>query len=235
MGRHSVSHIAAQQGLSSRSTGVGAAKYVGRVGALALAMGVGAALAGGAGLANADGTTDNGPELRWRRRCAGVARPDRRYGRAAGRRFVPERIGWCQDAQAELADPAKDGAQQRRRPADEAPFRPSRARRCRTGFATRIDCRDSATARGTGQRRRYGGERTGTRAHGTPGPAGARAHRTPGQSARECPADRRHEGFVVDHRRRRGFVRPRKDGGPRRGIPWRCRTSGCGATAPGHG
>ena len=61
MGRHSVSHIAAQQGLSSRSTAVGAAKYVGRVGALALAMGVGAALAGGAGLANADGTTDNGP------------------------------------------------------------------------------------------------------------------------------------------------------------------------------
>jgi len=61
MGRHSVSHIAAQQGLSSRSTAVGAAKYVGRVGALALAMGVGAALSGGAGLANADGATDNGP------------------------------------------------------------------------------------------------------------------------------------------------------------------------------
>lgn len=40
---------------------MGAARYVGRVGALALMLGVGAAVAGGAGLAKADGTTDTSP------------------------------------------------------------------------------------------------------------------------------------------------------------------------------
>jgi hypothetical protein len=53
MGRHSASYIAAQQRLSTGPTALGAAKYVGRVGALALAMGIGAAAIGGAGLANA--------------------------------------------------------------------------------------------------------------------------------------------------------------------------------------
>ena len=61
MGRHSASYIAAQQALSTGPTVARAAKYVGRVGALALAMGVGAAVAGGAGVAHADGTTDGGP------------------------------------------------------------------------------------------------------------------------------------------------------------------------------
>ena len=59
MGRHSVSYIAAQQGLCTESTTVSAARYVGRVGALALAMGVGAAVAGGAGVANAEGPTSD--------------------------------------------------------------------------------------------------------------------------------------------------------------------------------
>jgi hypothetical protein len=62
MGRHSASYIAAQQGLSTGPATLGAAKYVGRVGALALAMGVGAAVVGGAGLANAtDGANATGP------------------------------------------------------------------------------------------------------------------------------------------------------------------------------
>jgi len=60
MGRHSASCIAAQQGLPTAPTAAGAAKHVGRVGALALAMGVGAAVAGGAGLAYAEGSTCNG-------------------------------------------------------------------------------------------------------------------------------------------------------------------------------
>lgn len=60
MGRHSSSDIAARQGFFSGVTGVGSAKYVGRVGALAVALGVGAAVAGGAGLANAEGPADNG-------------------------------------------------------------------------------------------------------------------------------------------------------------------------------
>lgn len=51
MGRHSTAYIAAQQGLSTRPA---AAAYVGRVGALALALGIGAAVAGGTGIANAD-------------------------------------------------------------------------------------------------------------------------------------------------------------------------------------
>lgn len=56
MGRHSASYLAA---LSARPATTSAARYIGRVGALALAMGVGAAMSGGAGLAHADGTTDN--------------------------------------------------------------------------------------------------------------------------------------------------------------------------------
>lgn len=59
MGRHSASYFEAQQTLFTGPPAVGAARYVGRVGALALAMGVGAAVAGGGGLARADGTTDN--------------------------------------------------------------------------------------------------------------------------------------------------------------------------------
>ena len=56
MGRHSASYIAAQQApLGGPATG-SAARYVGRVGGLALALGLGAAVAGGAGLAHADGT-----------------------------------------------------------------------------------------------------------------------------------------------------------------------------------
>jgi hypothetical protein len=61
MGRHSASYIAAHQALSTGTTGVGAARYVGRVGGLALALGIGAAVAGGAGLAHADGTADTKP------------------------------------------------------------------------------------------------------------------------------------------------------------------------------
>lgn len=59
MGRHSASYLAAQQP-DSGSTTLSAAAYVGRVGAVALALGVGAVLAGGAGIANAEGTTDGG-------------------------------------------------------------------------------------------------------------------------------------------------------------------------------
>jgi hypothetical protein len=63
MGRHSASYIAAQQGratASSASTMTGAARFVGRVGGLALALGIGAAVVGGAGIASADGTTGDG-------------------------------------------------------------------------------------------------------------------------------------------------------------------------------
>ena len=52
MGRHSIAYIGAQQGLSARP----AAAFVGRVGALALALGIGAAVAGGPGIARADET-----------------------------------------------------------------------------------------------------------------------------------------------------------------------------------
>ncbi|MCP9272193.1 hypothetical protein [Mycolicibacterium arenosum] len=52
MGRHSIAYIDAQQGLSARP----AAAFVGRVGALALALGIGAAVAGGPGIARADET-----------------------------------------------------------------------------------------------------------------------------------------------------------------------------------
>ena len=61
MGRHSASYVAARHTPSSGTTTAGAAKYVGRVGALALALGVGAAVAGGTGLAHAEDTTDNRP------------------------------------------------------------------------------------------------------------------------------------------------------------------------------
>ena len=62
MGRHSASYLAAQQGLSTRAPARGAAAYVGRVGALALAMGIGVAVVGGPGIAYADesGGTDTG-------------------------------------------------------------------------------------------------------------------------------------------------------------------------------
>ena len=59
MGRHSASGSRARHGLPAEPTAAGAAMFVGRVGAMALALGVGAAIAGGAGIANADGTTDH--------------------------------------------------------------------------------------------------------------------------------------------------------------------------------
>src|SRR4051812_31909849 len=55
MGRHSASYIAAQ-GQPTGSTTSSAARYVGGVGAMALSLWAGAAIAGG-GLANADDTT----------------------------------------------------------------------------------------------------------------------------------------------------------------------------------
>ena len=55
MGRHSASYISAQ-----REHRPEAAAYVGRVGALALALGLGAAVAGGTGIAHAEGTEDGG-------------------------------------------------------------------------------------------------------------------------------------------------------------------------------
>lgn len=58
MGRHSRTEL--QGLLGTRSAAVGAAKYVGRVGALALMLGVGVAVAGGIGLASADDTADGG-------------------------------------------------------------------------------------------------------------------------------------------------------------------------------
>jgi hypothetical protein len=61
MGRHSASYIAEQQALSTGPSAGGAARYVGSVGGLALALGLGAAVAGGAGLAHADGTADAKP------------------------------------------------------------------------------------------------------------------------------------------------------------------------------
>jgi hypothetical protein len=62
MGRHSASYLAVQQRLSAGPTAAGAATYVGRVGSLALALGIGAAVAGGAGIANAEGPADNSPD-----------------------------------------------------------------------------------------------------------------------------------------------------------------------------
>ena len=53
MGRHSASYIAAQQGQSTGPTHAGAAKYVGGVGAVALSLWAGAAIAA-SGVANAD-------------------------------------------------------------------------------------------------------------------------------------------------------------------------------------
>ena len=52
MGRHSVSYIAAQQGPSRRAAQPSGA-HVGRVGLLAFALGVGAAVAGGTAVAHA--------------------------------------------------------------------------------------------------------------------------------------------------------------------------------------
>lgn len=54
MGRHSRSSHAPRHAAVADA---GAANYVGRIGALALALGIGAAVAGGAGVANAEGTT----------------------------------------------------------------------------------------------------------------------------------------------------------------------------------
>ena len=54
MGRHSRSSHAPRHAVVADA---GAANYVGRIGALALALGIGAAVAGGAGVANAEGTT----------------------------------------------------------------------------------------------------------------------------------------------------------------------------------
>ncbi|WP_142271559.1 hypothetical protein [Mycobacterium sp. AT1] len=60
MGRHSKSSHAPRH---AAVTGAGAANYVGRIGALALALGIGAAVAGGAGVAHAEGTTGtDGPK-----------------------------------------------------------------------------------------------------------------------------------------------------------------------------
>ncbi|MDA2889998.1 hypothetical protein PDG61_03660 [Mycolicibacterium sp. BiH015] len=55
MGRHSVSYIAAQQSDSTGSSKIGSsAGYVGRVGLLAVALGIGAAVAGGSAIASAE-------------------------------------------------------------------------------------------------------------------------------------------------------------------------------------
>jgi len=54
MGRHSRSSHAPRHAAVADT---GAANYVGRIGALALALGIGAAVAGGGGVANAEGTT----------------------------------------------------------------------------------------------------------------------------------------------------------------------------------
>jgi hypothetical protein len=53
VGRHSIAYFAARQELSAAPT---AASYIGRVGALAVALGIGAAVAGGGGIAHADDT-----------------------------------------------------------------------------------------------------------------------------------------------------------------------------------
>lgn len=58
MGRHSVSYIAAQQGPSRRAAQPSGA-HVGRVGLLAFALGVGAAVAGGTAVAHADDSAGN--------------------------------------------------------------------------------------------------------------------------------------------------------------------------------
>lgn len=59
MGRHSASYIAAQHRPSTGLSAAGAAAYVGRVGFLAVALGIGAAVAGGTGIAAADGASEN--------------------------------------------------------------------------------------------------------------------------------------------------------------------------------
>src|ERR1700709_2909223 len=56
MRRQSASYIAAQQALSTATTAVGAPRHVRRVGGWAVALGLGAAVVGGAGLSHADGT-----------------------------------------------------------------------------------------------------------------------------------------------------------------------------------
>lgn len=60
MGRHSLSYIAAQQELSQGTApSRHASAYVGRVGLLAVALGIGAAVAGGTAVAGADTDTSN--------------------------------------------------------------------------------------------------------------------------------------------------------------------------------
>lgn len=59
MGRHTASYIAAQHRVSAGSTAPGAAMYVGRIGLLALALGIGAVVAGSTGIASAEGSADN--------------------------------------------------------------------------------------------------------------------------------------------------------------------------------
>lgn len=65
MGRHSLSYIAAQQALSPPLPPVSrTASYVGRVGLLAVALGIGAAVAGGTAIAGADTPSSNGTDDR---------------------------------------------------------------------------------------------------------------------------------------------------------------------------
>lgn len=58
VGRHNASCIEAQKRVSG-ATALSAASFVGRVGSLALALGIGAAIAGGTAIAYAEGPTDN--------------------------------------------------------------------------------------------------------------------------------------------------------------------------------
>ncbi|MDT5150212.1 MAG: hypothetical protein QOI01_1945 [Mycobacterium sp.] len=61
MGRHSAATTHWTLATARVATSGGAARYVGRVGALAVALGVGAAVAGGGGIARADDTTHDSP------------------------------------------------------------------------------------------------------------------------------------------------------------------------------
>jgi hypothetical protein len=61
MGRHSAATTHWTLATARVATSGGAARYVGRVGALAVALGVGAAVAGGGGIASADDTTHDSP------------------------------------------------------------------------------------------------------------------------------------------------------------------------------
>jgi hypothetical protein len=65
MGRHSLSYIAAQQELWAEThTPSRTASYVGRVGRLAVALGIGVAVAGGTAIAGADTPSSNGSDDR---------------------------------------------------------------------------------------------------------------------------------------------------------------------------